>query len=85
VCVTCTHIYAHTYTHLYSDPGSRAPAERKQRLVCLDADFHCSDTKLTNPHTTRSAVMYDFAKGVEGTRQGAPLWIEATNFQKSAR
>jgi hypothetical protein len=47
--------------------------------------FHCSDTKLTNPHTTRSAVMYDFAKGVEGTRQGAPLWIEAINSQKYAR
>jgi Ca2+-binding EF-hand superfamily protein len=38
--------------------------------------FHFSETKLTNPHTTRSAVMYDFAKGIEGTRRGAPLWIE---------
>jgi len=39
-------------------------------------NFHFSQTKLTNPHTTRSAVMYDFGKGVEGTRRGAPLWIE---------
>jgi Ca2+-binding EF-hand superfamily protein len=38
--------------------------------------FHCSETKLTNPHTTRSAVMYDFSKGVKGSRTGAPLWIE---------
>ena len=38
--------------------------------------FHCSESKISNPHTTRSAVMYDFTKGEPGTQNGPPLCME---------
>ena len=78
----CVHIHIHIFIATLAH--ELLQSENSDSFAWMQS-FHCSDTKLTNPHTTRSAVMYDFAKGVEGTRQGAPLWIEAINFQKYSR
>ena len=42
--------------------------------------FHCAESKVTNPHTTRTAVMFDFARGTEGTHKGAPLSFQGLTY-----
>ena len=42
--------------------------------------FHCAESKVTNPHTTRTAVMFDFARGTDGTQKGAPLSFQGLSI-----
>jgi len=42
--------------------------------------FHCAESKVTNPHTMRTAVMFDFARGTDGTQKGAPLSFQGLSI-----
>jgi len=46
--------------------------------------FHCAESKVTNPHTTRTAVMFDFARGTDGTQKGAPLSFQGLSIPSRA-
>mmetsp|Transcript_31091 Transcript_31091/g.65529 ORF Transcript_31091/g.65529 Transcript_31091/m.65529 type:complete len:557 (-) Transcript_31091:1956-3626(-) len=60
-----------------------AAAERARSFLesqLLESDFswmrESRASRAMNPRTTRSSCFYDFTRGVVGSHQGAPMWME---------